>query len=251
MAKKSVTAEQVLEAFGNFWTLFEEYNGDNIEDDAAEEQGQGEPDEEEDEEDQEAPTREQVEKASKSGIKDLRALAGEYGISVKKKAEILEAFEDLYDEEESEDEDEDEEPESEEEDDEEEWTRDDLEDLSLKDLRKAARDAGWSASDYKGMGQDEIVNLILGESEDDDEDEEEEDDEEPDDEDDEDEEDSDEEEDEYEELDPEDLEKMSNKELINLCDELGLTVPKKVKSQKGKTQHKSLYDLIIAESEED
>lgn len=188
----------------------------------------------EDEEELEAPDRETVESL---GIKELRELAAEYGIDEKKKADILAAFEDLYSEDEEEDEDEDdeedeeEEAEDEDEDEEEsEWDRDSLSELDLKELRKVAKDEGHASSEYKGMDQDDLIDLILG-----DEDEEEDEDEED--------------EDEAEELDEDDLMQMSHKDLISLCKELEIKVPAALKKDT-KANHKKLVAHVLDDAEE-
>lgn len=191
--------------------------------------------EEEEDEDLPAPTRGEVESL---GIKELRELASKHGIESKKKADILEAFEDLYEED---DDDEDEEPEDvdEDKDDEDEdgdYDRDDLEELTLKRLREIAKEEGHTASDYKGMDKDALVDLILGE---DDEDEDEDDEDEDDDDD-----------DDVEELDEDDLKQMTHKELMGLAKELDVKVPKAVQKSSAANK-KKLVDLILESGEDE
>lgn len=184
----------------------------------------------EDEEELEAPERDEVESL---GIKDLRELAAKYGIDEKKKADILAAFEDLYDEDDEEDEDEEADEEEDEDEEEEGYDRDSLEDLDLKELRKIAKSEGHDASDYKGMDQDAIIDLILGE-EDEDEDEEDE---------------GDDEDEEAEELDEDDLIEMSHKDLLALCKELDIKVPAALKKDT-KANHKKLVAHVLDDAEE-
>lgn len=84
------------------------------------------------------------------------------------------------DESEDEDEEEDDEPDDDEEDDDEDdegdgdddYTREDLEGMSLKELKALGKEAGYTAADFKGLDQDAIVDMMLGEDPDvDDEDE--------------------------------------------------------------------------------
>lgn len=169
------------------------------------------------------------------GIKDLRTLAKEYlgDDAPTKKADILEALEDYYsDEEEDEDEDdEDVEEADEDEEDEGEYDRDDLADLDLKELRVIAKEEGHKPAEWKGMDSDAIIDLIMGEVEDDEEEDEDED--------------SDE-----EELDEDDLKAMSHKELVTLAKELDLKVPVAVKKDT-KANHKKLVNLILDSGDEE
>lgn len=43
------------------------------------------------------------------------------------------------------------------------YTREDLEGLGLRELKKVAQEAGWSAADLKGLDADAIIDTILGE----------------------------------------------------------------------------------------
>lgn len=228
-AKKSqVSAEQVVEAFKAFQTALSNYDGGPVEVEDEEEDEEVEEDEDEDEEEEvelEAPDRDTVESLS---IKDLRALAKEYGIEDTKKADILAAFEDLYDEDEDED-DEDEE----EEDEEAGYDRDDLEELDLPALRKIAKEEGATAKDVKGLDQDALIDLILGEEEEEDEDE-----------------DEDEDEEEVEEVDEDTLNSMSHKELLALAKEIDVKVPKAVQKN-SKANQKKLVALILDSGDEE
>jgi hypothetical protein len=192
--------------------------------------------EEDDDEDEDAeldaPVREEVESL---GIKELRALAAEYGIEATKKADILAEFEDLYESDEEDDEDEDDDEDEADEDESDEWTREELEELDLKELRKIAKEAGASASDVKSLDQDDLIDLIMGEEAD-------EDDEEDDDE-------SDEDED-VEELDEDALKAMTQKELLALAKELEVKVPAALKKT-SKANQKKLVDLILDSGEDE
>lgn len=232
--------EQIAEHFAALAALYAENNTAPI----------SEPEEVEGDEEDEGVeevelTREQVDEATAEGIKALRALAKEVGIEETKKADILAAFDELlgdededeedeeeYDEEDEDEDEEDEEADDEEDEDEDELDRDDLEEMDLKELRKVARENGFSASDYKGMDQDALVDLILGEDEEDDEDEDEEDDED------------------VEELDEDALKAMTQKDLIGLAKELEIKVPASMKKQ-STANKKKLVDLILDSGEED
>lgn len=184
-------------------------------------------------------------------IKSLRALAKDNGVESIKKADIIDALasdededaeededDEEYEEESDEDEadDEEEDEEGDEDDDEgEEWTREELEELTLRDLRQAAKDAGL---DPKGLDQDAIIEALLGEDEED-EDEGEEDDE---DEDDESEEEGDEEDEDGEELTEDDLNAMNLADLKEVASDIGVKVPAKI----GKT---ALIALILDSAE--
>lgn len=195
-----------------------------------------EEDEEEDEE-LEAPDREVVEGLK---IKELRELAAEYGIESKTKADILAQFEDLYDEEdedeeEEEDEDADEDDEEEEEEDEDEaYDPDELAELDLPSLRKIAKSEGHSAADVKGLDQDALIELIMGEDADDEEEDEEDEDDE----------------DEVEELDEDALKAMSQKDLIALAKEIDVKVPKALQTKSAKNQ-KKIVALILESGDEE
>jgi hypothetical protein len=236
-AKSAVTAEDVAAAFAHAISLANKYNGADAP--AAEPEEDVEDVEDADEEEVEVPDRETV---AGMGIKDLRELAKSLGIEETKKADILEALEEFYeDEEEDEDdevedvedeEDEDEDEADEEEDEEGEYDRDELAELDLKELRALAKQEGHSASEYRGMDQDALIDLILGEEAEEEE--------------------EDEEDDEDEEvLDEDALNEMSEKELLALAKELGLTVPKKVRELKGKKKHNALVTLILDSGEEE
>lgn len=73
--------------------------------------------------------------------------------------------EDESDEDESEDEDEDADEDEEEEDG---YTREELDDLSIIELKAILKENGWTPADYKGYSKDDLVNAILGEDEDED-----------------------------------------------------------------------------------
>jgi hypothetical protein len=237
MSKKTVN-EQIAEHFAALAAL---YGAAPVESEPEE------VDEDEDEEEIEL-TREMVDAATGEGIKALRELAESVGIESKKKADILAEFDELLGDEEDEDEDEDDEDEEIEEDDEEEeeededddeadeWTREDLEELDLKGLRKVAReDFELAAADYKGMDQDALVDFLLGEG-----DEEEEDDEDEDEDD----------EEEVEELDEDSLKAMTQKDLIGLAKELDLKVPTALKKNSAANK-KKLVTLILDSGEDE
>jgi bacterioferritin-associated ferredoxin len=239
--KNLSTAEQIAEAFRNLAELFSTFEGaepsepDEDEDEEVEEDDE----EEEDEGEGEEVTRADVEAAAAEGIKSLRELAKQVGIEATKKADILAEFDEMLGEE-DEDEDEDDEVEDVEEDEDEEgedeWDRDSLEELDLKELRKVARDEGHSASDYKGMDEDALISLILGdEDEEEDEDEDEE---------------ADEVEADEEVLDEDALNEMSQKDLVALAKELDVKVSKSLQT-KSKANHKKLVALILDSGEEE
>lgn len=99
-------------------------------------------------------------------------------------------------------------------------TREDLEDLGLREIKKIARDSGWSAADLKGLDVDAIIDLILGEEDlDDDEDE-------------------DEDEDEEGELTEEEVRAMSLAEVKSLAKEMGVRV-------KPGTSKDDIIDMIL------
>jgi hypothetical protein len=181
-----------------------------------------EAEDEDDDEELEPPVREEIEAL---GIKDLRAAAASYGIDKKTKADILAAFEDLYEE------DEDDEDEDEDED------EVDLEEMSLKELREYAKSeegGEHTAKEIKGLDKDALIELING---DDDEDEDEEEEDEDD-------------EDEEEVLDEEALNAMSHKELLALAKELTVKVPAALKKDT-KANRKKLVEKILDSGEEE
>jgi hypothetical protein len=176
-------------------------------------------------------------------IKELRALAEERGIEEKKKADILAALEEggHFGEEDEDEEDGEDEDEDSDEDEEGEYDRDELAELDLKALRKLAKEEGHSADDVKGLDQDALIDLIMG---DDEEDEDEDSDEE---------EDGEDEDEETEELDEDALNDMSVKELTALAKELEIKVPaKSLKTAKNdKAKKKILVEAILASGDEE
>ncbi len=197
-------------------------------------------------------------------IVELRELAVELDLDAQKvKADIIaeldekgyivsddedEDEDEEADDDELEDEDEDEEEDEDDENDEEEdegYSREDLEEMTLAQLRKVAREEGLTVP--KGADQDTLVDLILGEDEDDEEDA---DDEEADEDDDTDSDDSDSDDEDEEEITEEEIRKMPLKELQGLAKELELkvTVPRSVTSDAGK---KKLYVKAILDSVSD
>ena len=180
------------------------------------------------------------------GIKDLRTLAAGHGIELKKKAEILAAFEEngLFgeseeeDEEESEEEDEDEDESEEEEDEEEsedegeeEYDRESLEEMTLKEVRAIAKEKEIAT---KGLDQDALIDAILGEG-DEDEDEDEEDEEEG---------------EEEVEIDEDALNGMTLAELKKLAKEIDVKV-KVPASAKNDAKKKAVYVKAILDSAEE
>lgn len=172
------------------------------------------------------------------GIKDLRDLAKRHGIDTIKKAEIIDALAADEDEDAEDDEDEtDEDVESDEDDEEADdegdaYTREELEEMSLRDLRALAKDSGYDPAEVKALDQDELVDLLLDEGDDDeDEGEEDEDDEDYDDEDEaDDEEEDDEEGDEEEiEIDEDALNAMDLAELKEVASDLEVKIPRNAK----------------------
>lgn len=184
----------------------------------------------------------------KMPIKELRALAVELGLEEQKvKSGILDEMEanglfadseEEDDEEEFEDEDEadedddedesDEEDEDEEEDDEEEdegFTREELEGMSLAQLRKLAKEEGHTAAEYRKLDQDALVDLLAGDEEDGDEDEEED----------------------EEEIDEDTLRAMDLPQLKKVAAELELKVPVAV----GKNKNKLVNFILENAGEED
>lgn len=173
------------------------------------------------------------------GIKELRELAKQYGLSVTKKQEIYDGLSEFFpeeDDEEIEDVDDDEE----EDDDEveaESLDRDELSELSLKELREEAKSNGHTAAEYRGMDQDALIDLILGEGVEDEEDDEEEADEEEEDED-------------VEELDEDALKAMSLTELRNLAKEIDLKVKMPVAAKTTAAKQKVYVNAILDSAEE-
>ena len=173
-------------------------------------------------------------------IKELRVLAKKYGVDSIKKAEILDGLSEFF---EGEDDDENADEDDDDDDDEEagedadsEYDRDELEELSLKELRTTAKEAGHAAAEYRGMDQDALVDLILGELADD----EDEDDEEAD-------EDEDDDDDAEEEIDEDALNAMTLVELRSLAKEVGVKVKVPV-TAKTDLKKKKVYVAAILES---
>lgn len=243
MAKKQTVSPEktaLLNAFSDFldaFTLSGASGGSVAKSDAVAEEG--------------GLDREAVEKL---GIVELRKLAKENGIDEKKKADILAAMEsaDLFsdsedseeedDEEEDDedvevDEDEDEEDEDgdededEEEDDEDEEDEDDslsreeLEELSLKELRVLAKEQGHKQSDYRSLDQAALVDLLVGDEDEDDEDEEEE-----------------------VEITQESLKAMSETELRSLAKDAGISIKK---TDKKSAIVKKILDAVEEDEDED
>lgn len=157
--------------------------------------------------------------ARSTKVADLKAyLTDEHGMDADEVAELVgkKAVTDAWVEavlESSDAEDEDEDEEADEEEEETEEDEEDYESMSLTELRKAAKEAGYPAARTKGLDKDALIALLTDEEEEDEEDEEDED-----------------EEDEY------DPETMSDAELKALAKENG------VKLKRGMTR-----DQIIAE----
>lgn len=168
-------------------------------------------------------------------IKELRALAVELGLDEQKaKSAILdeleekgyfgEADDEEEDDEEEDDTDEDDDAEEDDEDDDEEdeedeedepYTREELEEMDLKELRAIAKADGHKVAEYRGLDQEGLIVLILGDDEADEDDE-----------------------DDVEELDEDQLKEMPLDELKKLAKELGVKVPPRI------TQPK-LVELIL------
>lgn len=186
------------------------------------------------------------EAVSKLGIVELRALAKQNGVELKKKADILDALEEkgVFAESEEEEEDDDdeveveddedeadedeegEEDDEEENDDEDSLSREDLEEMSLKELRVLAKEQGIAQADYRSLDQAALVDLLLGEDEDEEDDEDVED-----------------EEDEVE-ITPESLKAMSETELRSLAKDAGITISKTAKKS-------AIVKTILAAVEDD
>lgn len=186
-------------------------------------------------------------------IKSLRDLAKRHSLDTIKKAEIIDALasedegegeEDDEEYEEVEEADDEESDEEEEDDDEgEAYTREELEEMTLRNLRALAKESGFSADDIKGLDQDALIDLML-EEEDEDADEADEDDEDYEDDDESEEEGDEEEEDEDgEELTEDDLNAMNLAELKEVASDIGITVPRGVKKP-------ALIDLILESADE-
>ena len=235
MATKSKTndvAENLKAAFAEFV--------DTVMAGASSAAADAEDEEDEDEGDFEPLDRAEVEEMA---IKELRALAKEREIDATKKADILAALEEgghfADDEDEDEDAEEVDEDEDEEDEDEEggEYDRDDLAEMSLKELRDLAKEEGYSAADVRGKDQDALIDLILGETDEDEEDEDAEDEEDD--------------EEETEELDEDALKAMSLTELRSLAKELEITVRVPKAQKDGKTKEKKFFIETILNSGED
>lgn len=126
-------------------------------------------------------------------------------------------------EEDDEDEEDEEEEDEEEEDDDEVWTRDELDGKGIRELRKIALESGYTTDDYKGLDVEGVIDLILGEGEDE----------------------EDEEEDDEDVLTEDDLKAMSLAELKKMAKEYDVTV-------KAGVSKADLIDLILdAAGEED
>lgn len=185
-------------------------------------------------------------------IKELRALAESLGLEETKKAEILAALEagghfgetedEDSDEEDDEDADDESEDEDEDSDDEDEdgdeegsgYDRDDLEDMDLKELRKIAKDEGHSKEEWKGLDQDGLIDLILGEDDEDSDDE-----------------DDDSDEDEEEQINEDDLQKMNEAQLKKLAKEIEVKLPKKLPENAKKRKAAIIKLLLESGSDED
>lgn len=252
----SVTADDVVNAFSRFLTLVTEYNeehGKTGVKSPVNKSASKAPEPDEDDEEQTYT----LEEIHAMKIVDLRNLAVELGLEAQKvKADIIAELQEggyIVDEDEDEDDDEadDDEVEDEVEDDEDDeeddegYSREELEDMTLAQLRKVAREAGLEFE--KGADQDTLIELILGE---DDEDEGDEDDDEEADEDDDSDDSDDSDDDEEEEITEEEIRKMPLKELQGLAKELEIkvTVPRTVKTDAAK---KKLYVKAILDSVSD
>lgn len=178
-------------------------------------------------------------------VKSLRDLAKRHGLDTIKKAEIIDALasdededeeDEIEDEEIEDDEDEEDDEEADEEEEEEEdedYTRDDLAEMSLAELRTLAKESGYTAADYKGMDQDALIDMLLGEEDEEEDEEDEEDEEEA----------EDVEEGEEEELTEDDLNAMSLADLKEVAGDIGVEVPRNVKKP-------ALVALILESAEE-
>lgn len=129
--------------------------------------------------------------------------------------------EDEADEEEDDEEDEDDDSED---DEDEEYTREELEELSLKELRAVAKEEGHTVAETRGLDQEGLIVLILGEDDEDG--------------------DEDEEDDEEMEVDEDQLRAMPLDELKKLAKSFGIKVPPRISQPK-------LVELILDEAAEE
>jgi len=180
-------------------------------------------------------------------IKELRELGARHNVGSNKKADIIaalvsaaaetaEEIDDEDDVEDDEDFDDVEEADDDEESDEEEgYTREELEELSLVDLRAILKEADYTAAELKGLDQDALIDLILDEGDEDEEEEADDEDAEDESDDEEDESDDDEEADdedgEEEEITEESMQKMTLAELKELASDIGVKLPAKGNSK--------------------
>lgn len=195
------------------------------------EEEEDEDDEEGDEEEYEVPSLEEVQ-AMKIG--ELREMAVELEFEEQKlKSGILAEFEEKYgDEEEDEEEESDE---DEEEDDEEDYTREELEEMELPELKKILKENGVKVP--RGADQDTLIDLILEEDEEEDEEESEE---------------EEAEEDEGEAvLSEDDLKKMSLTDLKELTQELEIKVRVPKTANTDSKKRKVYVEAILATADED
>lgn len=213
---------------------------------------------EEPEDDDTEPEVPSADEAAKMSVVELRKLAVALGLEAQKvKADILAELDELRDgdddsEEEFEDdedeaaddvEDEDDSAEDDEPGEDDPYTREELEELSLKELRNIAKEEGVKSTEYRGADKDKLIELILGLDDD-------EGDEDADDSDDV--EDSDDEDDEEEELDEAAIRKMPVSELLKLADEVGVVISRRIKTMKDqKAKKEALVDAIMASAEDD
>lgn len=186
-------------------------------------------------------------------IVELRELAVELGLDEQKVKNniIAELTEKGYivdedgdedeDEDELEDEEEDEDEDGEDEDDEG-YSREELEDMTLADLRKLAKEEGIKVP--RGADQDALVELILGEDDEDEDDDDEADDDDTD---------SDSDDEEEEEITEEEIRAMSLQELQGLAKELKVkvTVPRNVKTSAAKQKFyaQAILDSVADDDE--
>jgi hypothetical protein len=134
-------------------------------------------------------------------------------------------------------------------------TREELEEMDLKELQQLAKDNDIPAKEWRGLDQEALVDLLMGDEGDEGEDgsdegeadeEDDEDVEDSDGDEDEDESDSEEDEDEPLEISEEELNRMSAQELRDLCKELGIKIPIQVSRDVTK-----LRNLILDQAEDD
>jgi len=172
------------------------------------------------------------------GLKELRELAVELGLDERvKKAGILDEmvakglFEESDEDEDEEDDDEADEDEGEDdtsdedEDEEEEISREELEDMDLAELRKLAKSEGLNRADYIKADKDTIIDLLLGEEEEDDD------------------EDDEDEDGDTEELNEEEIRAMSLNEVKALAKELGVKIPAAIQRNRKKIADKILDEM--------